>query len=196
MSVEITDDPSIVRFNINKLKAYTPSLTFRGENRGDVMLVLGSAEKSAGVLNINTGDVRGAASLKAVGEDFDDPFPVAVAYRGNLNFTTSELNLEVSGVSFEPVKLKEPGLYQKIQPEKFWNAVHLYTIWDETNDTGKKELAEVMTAQLMAQFPEERAEEIAEMMAREVMDMVDEVRDVHEDLKDEGFDFSKLDLIQ
>ncbi len=94
------------------------------------------------------------------------------------------------------MKLKEPSLYQTVQPEKFWEAVHLYAIWDETNDTGKKELTEVMTAQLMAQFPEGRAEEIAEMMAREVMDMVDGVQGVHEDLKDEGFDFSKLGLIQ
>ncbi|MEE9487325.1 MAG: hypothetical protein V3W00_01290 [Candidatus Brocadiales bacterium] len=85
------------------------------------------------------------------------------------------------------------GLYQRIQPEKFWNAVHLYAIWDETSDAGKKELREIMTEQLRTRFSEERAEEPADMVTKEIIEMADEVQDLQEDLKDDGFDFSRLD---
>lgn len=193
VSVETTDDPEIVRFNISKLSAYSPSVTFRGVNRGDVMLTPNSPEKNNGTLNINTGEVRGTASLKAFGEEFDEPFPVAVAYNGHLDFATKVLNLEASGISFEPVKLEKEGLYQKMRPEKFWDAVHLYTIWDETNDVGKKELRKVMTEQLKTEFPEGRAEELADMVTTEIMDKVEEVKDLHKELKEEKFDFSRLD---
>ncbi|MEE9558613.1 MAG: hypothetical protein V3V94_03920 [Candidatus Brocadiales bacterium] len=53
-----------------------------------------------------------------------------------------------------------------------------------------------MTEQLKTRFPEERAEEPAGMATKEIIEMADEVQDLQEDLKDEGFDFSKLDLIQ
>ncbi|MCP4365028.1 MAG: hypothetical protein GY800_06975 [Planctomycetes bacterium] len=195
VSVEPTDDPAVLKFNITKLTAYVDSFEALGKSMGDINMVQGSSEKSTGFLDVNTGEVVGTVSVKVWGEKYDEPFPAAGSFTGRFDFPTRKLSLNFSGLSFEPIELKQ-GLYQRIQPEKFWNAVHLYTIWDETNDTGKKELTDVMTVQLMAQFPEERAEEIAEMMAREVTDMVDEVQEVHEDLKDEGFDFSKLDLIQ
>lgn len=41
------------------------------------------------------------------------------------------------------------GFYQRMKPEKFWEAVHLYAIWAETNDLGKKELREVIIAGIL-----------------------------------------------
>ncbi len=80
-----------------------------------------------------------------------------------------------------------------MRPEKFWDAVHLYAIWDETSDAGKKELREIMNEQLRTRFPEDRAEELADMVTKGIIKMADEVQDLQEDLKDDGFDFSSLD---
>jgi hypothetical protein len=90
------------------------------------------------------------------------------------------------------VKL-ESGPYQASQPDKFWNSVHLYSVWSETNNIGEKELRAVMTEQLKAEFPEERAEELSQMVTTEIMDRVEEVQTLHEKLKKEEFDFSMLD---
>lgn len=192
VSVGLTDNPDIVEFNINSLNGSSPSLKVQGEDRGDINVSLNSPEKSTGILNIKTGEVIGTASLKALGEKYKKPFPVAVSYRGNLNFPTRELNLEVSGISFEPVKL-QVGPYQQSQPEKFWGTVHLYSVWGETNNIGKKELTTLMTEQFMADYPEEKAKKLADMVSNEILDKVKQVQVVQEKLAEEEFDFSKLD---
>ncbi|MHC4197463.1 MAG: hypothetical protein ACYSRP_06090 [Planctomycetota bacterium] len=187
-----TEDQEVVEFNIIKLKAYTNSYEVLGESMEDIIVTLNSPEESTGTLNMMTGEVNGTLSVKAFGEKYDDPFPAAATYTGRFDIPTKKLRLKVKGTGFEPIKL-EHGFYQRRKPGKFWEAVHLYAIWGETNDIGKKELREVMATQLMTKFPKERAKKIADVMAKEVIDKVDEVDDLQEELKDEGFDFSKLD---
>ncbi len=194
MEVELapTDDPEVAGFNIVKFKVYAGSTEVLGESGEDIIVTLNSPEEGTGLLNMTTGDVKGAVSLKAWGEDYDKPLITTAAYTGRLDFSTKKLSLNMNGISFEPVGL-EKGLYQLMMPEKFWDAVHLYAIWDETNDAGKKELREIMTEQLRTKFPEERAEELADMVTKEIIEMADEIQDLQEDLKDDGFDFSRLD---
>ncbi len=187
-----TDDPEIVGFNIVKFKVYAGSIELLGESGEGFIVTLNSPEESMGLLNMMTGEVEGTLSLKAWGEDYDKALIVAAAYTGRFDFSAKKLSLNMNGISFKPVKLGR-GLYQFMRPEKFWDAVHLYAIWDETSDAGKKELRKIMTEQLLAKFPEERAEELANMVTKEIIKMADEVEDLQEDLKDEEFDFSKLD---
>jgi hypothetical protein len=194
MEVELvpTDDPEITGFNIVKFKVYAGSTEVLGESGEDIIVTLNSAKEGTGRLNMTTGEVKGVVSLKAWGEDYDKPLIATAAYTGRFDFPTKKLSLNMNGISFEPVEL-EQGLYQRVQPEKFWNAVHLYAIWDETSDAGKNELREIMTEQLRTRFSEERAEELADMVTKEIIKMADEVQDLQEDLKDDGFDFSRLD---
>ena len=100
--------------------------------------------------------------------------------------------MSINGLSFDPVKL-ESGPYQTSQPEKFWDTVHLYTVWSETNEIGEKELSAVMTEQLKAEFPDEKAEELSQMVTTEIMDRGEEVQTLHNKLKKDEFDFSMLD---
>jgi hypothetical protein len=50
-----------------------------------------------------------------------------------------------------------------------------------------------MTEQLRTRFPEERAEELADMVTKEIIEMADEVEDLQEELREDKFDFSRLD---
>jgi len=147
---------------------------------------------STGFLNINTGEVNGTVSVKAWGEKYKDPFPAAGTFTGRFDFPTRKLSMSINGLSFDPVKL-ESGPYQTSQPEKFWDTVHLYTVWSETNEIGEKELSAVMTEQLKAEFPDEKAEELSQMVTTEIMDRVEEVQTLHNKLKKDEFDFSMLD---
>ena len=187
--VEPTDDPEIVRFNITKLTAQADSFDVFGKRRGDIHMALHSPEKSTGFLNISTGEVSGTVSVEAWGKKYEKPFPAAAMYTGRFDFPTRKLSLSLNALSFEPIELK-PGLYQLTHPKEFWEAVHLYAIWRETNDVGKKKLRETMTEQLLSDFPEEQAKRYADMVADEIWKMVDKVEDLHEDMKDGGFDFS------
>ncbi len=187
-----TDDPEIVGFNTVKFKVYAGSTEVLGESGEGFIVTLNSPEESTGLLTMMTGELEGTLSLKAWGEDYDKALIVAAAYTGRFDFPTKKLSLNMNGVSFEPVKLGR-GLYQFMRPEKFWGAVHLYAIWDETSDAGKKELRKVMTEQLLAKFPEKRARELANMVTKEIMEMVDEVQDLQKKLEKDGFDFFRLD---
>jgi len=192
VSMEPTDNPEIVKFNIAKLEAHADSLEALGESKGGINLALNNPEKSTGTLNIMTGEVRGTVSAKVWGGKYKEPFPAAATYTGKLDFPTGKLSLKLKGTSFEPVKL-ERGPYQTSQPEKFWDTVHLYSVWGETNKIGKKELTEIMTEQFSADYQKEKAGKLANMVAGEVMDKVKEVQEIREELKEEKFDFSMLD---
>ncbi|MEE9584905.1 MAG: hypothetical protein V3W51_05420 [Candidatus Brocadiales bacterium] len=192
VKLEPTDNPEIVEFNIIRLEGRADPFKALDKSRKDINVTLNSLEKCTGLLNINTGGVMGTVSFKAWGKKYKEPFPVAAAYTGRFDMPAKKLSLKLRGTSFEPVK-PEQDLYQLMRPEKFWDAVHLYAIWDETGDAGKKDLREVMTEQLLAKFPEKRAEEFADMVTKEIMDKVDEVQDLQKKLEKEGFDFSTLD---
>jgi len=192
VSVKPTNNPAVLKFDITKLSASADSFEVTGKSKGDINMVLGSPEKSTGFLNINTGEVNGTISVKASGKKYRDPFPAAGTFTGRFDFPTRKLNLSFNGLSFEPVELKQE-IYQQVKPEKFWNAVHLYTIWGETNNVGRKELRTVMTEQLKTEFPEERSEELSQMVTKEIMGRVKEVQKLHKKLKKEEFDFSRLD---
>lgn len=192
VSVKPTDNPAVLKFDITELSAKADSFEVIGKSNGDINMVLGSPEKSTGFLNINTGEVNGTVSVKASGKKYKDPFPAAGTFTGRFDFPTRKLSLSFNGLSFEPVELKQE-IYQLVQPEKYWDAVHLYTIWGETNDVGRKELKAVMTEQLKAEFPGERSEELSQMVTTEIMNRVKEVQKLHKKLKKEEFDFSKLD---
>lgn len=192
VSVKPTDNPAVLKFDITELSARADSFEVIGKSKKDINMVLGSPEKSTGFLNINTGKVNGTVSVKAWGRKHKEPFPAAGTFTGRFDFPTRKLSMSFNGLSFEPVELKQE-IYQQVQPEKFWDAVHLYTIWRETNDVGKKELRTVMTEQLKKEFPEERSEELSQMVTTEIMGRVKEVQKLHKKLKKEDFDFSRLD---
>lgn len=192
VSLAPTGNPDVVRFNITTLEARAPSFKAMGKSRGDINLALNPTDESTGTLNLKTGEVRGTVSVKARGKKYDAPFPAVASYRGRFDIPAKKLRLDVRGVSFEPVNL-EKGLYERIRPEKFWDSVQLYSIWEDTNDLGEEELAEVMTEQLRADFPKERVGELAAMVAREIFHRVDRVRERHKKLKKERVDFSVLD---
>ncbi|MFN3466231.1 MAG: hypothetical protein ACK4WF_00840 [Candidatus Brocadiales bacterium] len=192
VSLAPTENPNIVKFNITTLEAHSPSFKAMEKSRGDINLALNSPEISTGTLNIKTGEVKGTVSVKAWGKKYDAPFPAAASYRGRFDIPTRKLSLRIKGISFEPVSL-ERGIYERIRPEKFWDSVQLYSIWKDTNDLGEEELTEVITKQLRADFPRERAGELAAMMAKEISHKVDDVRYRHKKLKKEKMDFSMLD---
>ena len=192
VSITLTENPEVLKFDITELSAQADSIEVSGDSKGDINMVLSSPEKSTGFLNINTGEVNGTVCVNASGNKYKDPFPAAGTFTGMFDFPTKKLNMSFNGLSFEPVKL-EIGPYQTNQPEKFWDTVHLYTVWGETNEIGEKELSAVMTEQLKAEFPEEKAEELSQMVTNEIMVKVNEVQTLHEELKKEEFDFSMLD---
>jgi hypothetical protein len=192
VSIMLTENPEVLKFDITKLSAQADSFELSGNSMGDINMELGSTGKSTGFLNINTGEVNGTVSVKAWGNKYEDPFPAAGTFTGSFDFPTRKLSMSINGHSFDPVKL-ESGPYQTNQPEKFWDSVHLYSVWSETNNIGEKELRAVMTEQLKAEFPEEKAEELSQMVTTEIMDRVEEVQTLHEKLKKDEFDFSMLD---
>ena len=192
VSVKITDNPALLKFDITELSASADSFEVSGDSKGDINIVLGSPEKSTGFLNINTGEVNGTICVNASGNKYKDPFPAAGTFTGMFDFPTRKLSMSFNGLSFEPVKL-EKGPYQRSQPEKFWETVHLYAVWGETNKIGREELTELMTEQFSASYPEEKAGKLGNMVAGEIMDRVNEVQTLHEELKKEEFDFSVLD---
>ena len=192
VSVKLTDNPALLKFDITELSASADSFEVSGNSKGDINIVLDSPEKSTGFLNINTGEVNGTVCVNASGNKYKDPFPAAGTFTGMFDFPTRKLSMSFNGLSFEPVKL-EKGLYQTSQPEKFWETVHLYTVWGETNNIGREELTELMTEQFSASYPEEKAGKLGNMVAGEIMDRVNEVQTLHEELKEEEYDFSMLD---
>ncbi len=192
VSVKPTDNPALLKFDITELSASADSFEVSGNSKGDINIVLGSPEKSTGFLNINTGEVNGTVCVNASGNKYKDPYPAAGTFTGMFDFPTRKLSMSFNGLSFEPVKL-EKGPYQTNQPEKFWETVHLYTVWGETNKIGREELTELMTEQFSASYPEEKAGKLGNMVAGEIMDRVNEVQTLHEELKNEEFDFSMLD---
>lgn len=192
VSLEPTEDPEIVKFNITELEARSPSFEALGKSRGDINIALNSPEKSTGLLNIETGEVRGTVSVKAWGKEYKEPFPAAATYTGKFDVPTRKLSLNLSGTSFEPVEIPQ-GPYEKANPEKFWETVHLYSVWGETNNIGKEELTNLMTEQFLADYPEKKAKKLANMVAGEIMDKVKQVQEIQEELKEEDFDFSRLD---
>ncbi len=192
VSIMLTENAEVLKFDITKLSAQADSFEVSGNSMGNINMVLGSSGKSTGFLDINTGEVNGTVSVKAWGKKYEDPFPAAGTFTGRFDFPTRKLSMSFSGLSFDPVKL-ESGPYQTNQPGKFWDSVHLYSVWSETNNIGEKELRTVMTEQLKAEFPDEKAEELSQMVTTEIMDRVEEVQSLHKKLKEEDFDFSMLD---
>jgi len=192
VSVKPTDNPALLKFDITELSASADSFEVSGNSKGDINMVLGSPEKSTGFLNINTGEVNGTVCVNASGKKYKDPYPAAGTFTGMFDFPTKKLNMSFNGLSFEPVKL-EKGPYQTSQPEKFWETVHLYTVWGETNKIGREELTELMTEQFSASYPKEKAEKLANMVAGEVIGKVHEVQEIQEELNNKEFDFSILD---
>lgn len=192
ISLKPTDNPEIAKFDIIGLEAQADSFKRMGESIGNVNIALNSPENCTGTLNIKTGEVSGAVSVIADGKKYEDHVPAAVTYTGRYDIPTGKLELDLHGISFEPVKL-ERGPYQTSQPEKFWDTVHLYSVWGETNKIGREELTELMTEQFSADYQKEKAGKLADMVAGEVMDKVNVVQKTREELKEQEFDFSMLD---